>query len=100
MSGRVGYRPGVLLGEGRELSSSLVRAVTVVVPGVGVQDAPGMSLVPDQQVVERLPPQGPNDPFAVGVHPRRPWRGLQSLDAVGGEHRVEGPPRISRPLRG
>jgi hypothetical protein len=29
-------------------------------------------------------------PFAVGVHPRSPWRDLQGLDAVGGEDRVEG----------
>jgi hypothetical protein len=37
----------VFSGEGRELASSLVRAV-VVVAGVGVQDVPGVSLVADQ----------------------------------------------------
>ena len=81
----------MFFGEGRELASGLVRAVLVVVVGVGVQDAAGMGLVPDQQVVERLAPQGSDDPFAAGVHPRSSWRGLQSLDAVGGEDCVEGP---------
>src|SRR5262245_6261346 len=80
----------MFFGEWRELGPSLVRAVLIVVVCVGVEDASGMSLVPDQQVVERLAPDGANDPFAVGVHPRSPWRGLQRLDAVGGEDRVEG----------
>jgi hypothetical protein len=35
---------------------------------------PGVGLVPDQQVVERFAPQGSDDPFAVGVHPRSPRR--------------------------
>jgi hypothetical protein len=38
----------VFSGEGRELPSSLVRAMVVVVAGVGVQDVPGVSLVADQ----------------------------------------------------
>jgi hypothetical protein len=57
-----------------------------------------MTLVPDQQVVEHLPPQGSDDPFAVGVHPRSPWRGLHGLDAVGGEDRVEGPGVLRVPV--
>jgi hypothetical protein len=88
----------MFFGEWRELASSLVRAVLVVVVGVDVQDASGMSLVPDQQVVERFAAEGSNDPFAVGVHPRSPWRGLQSLDAVGGEDRVEGPGVFGVPI--
>jgi hypothetical protein len=81
---------GCRWGEGRALSSSLVRAMAVVVTGVGVQDVPGVGLVPDQQVVERFAPQGSDDPFAVGVHPRSPRRRTHDLDAVGGEDRVEG----------
>jgi hypothetical protein len=50
VSGQVGHGRRVLLGEGRELSSSLVRAMAVVVSGVG--------LVPDPQVVECFVPQG------------------------------------------
>jgi hypothetical protein len=44
----------VLSGEGRELPSRLVRAMVVVVAGVGVEYASGMGLVLDQQVVESL----------------------------------------------
>ena len=51
-----------------------------------------------QQVVERLAPEGSNDPFAVGVHPWRPQRGLQGLYAVGGEDRVEGPGVFGVPI--
>jgi len=47
-----------------------------------------MSLVPDQQVVERLAPHGPDDPFAVGVHPRSPRRGPHRLDAVFASERI------------
>jgi hypothetical protein len=66
VTGQVGYRRRMLFGEWRELASSLVRAVLVVVLGVRGEDASGMSLVPDQQVVERLAPEGSNHPFAVG----------------------------------
>jgi hypothetical protein len=53
--------------EGRELPSPLVGAVAVVVAGVGVEYPPGLSRVPDQQVVEHSAPQSPDDPFAVAV---------------------------------
>jgi hypothetical protein len=56
VSGQVGHRRRVLLGEGRELPSGLVRAMAVVVAGVGVEDVPGVGFVPDQQVVERFAP--------------------------------------------
>jgi hypothetical protein len=59
VSGQVGHRRRVLSGEGRELPSSLVRAMVVVVTGVGVQHVPGMSLVADQQVVESVTPEVP-----------------------------------------
>jgi hypothetical protein len=42
----------VLSVEGRELPSSLVWAMGVVVASVGVEYAPGVGFVPDQQVVE------------------------------------------------
>src|SRR4051794_34078956 len=88
----------MLFGEWRELAPSLARAVLVVVLGVGVEDASGMSLVADQQVVERFAAEGSDDPFAVGVHPWSPWRGLHGLDAVGGEDRVEGPGVFGVPI--
>ena len=56
MSSEVGRRHWVFLGEGRELSPGLVRAMTVAVLGIGVQDLSSMGLVPDQQVVEDLAP--------------------------------------------
>ena len=67
----------MLLGEGRKLSPGLVGAMAVVVTGVDVEDASSVGLVQDQQVIEELAPQGADDPFAVGVHPWGPWRGLQ-----------------------
>ena len=90
MSGQVGHGRRVLVGEGRALSAGLVRAMAVVVSGVGVEDVPGVGLVPDQQVVEGFASQGCDDPFAVGVHSRSPRRGLHDLGAVGREDRVEG----------
>lgn len=55
-----------------------------------MEDVPGVELVPDQEVVEGLAPQGADDLFAVGVHPRSPRRGPHNLDVVDREDRVEG----------
>lgn len=60
---------------GWELSTVLVRAVTVAVPGIGIQDLSGVGLVPDQQVVKDLAPQCADDTFTVGVRPRGPRNG-------------------------
>lgn len=90
VSGRSGYGRRVLPGEGRELSASLVGAMTGVLPGVRIEDVPGVELVPDQEVVEDLAPQGADAPFTVGVNPRGLRRASHSLDVVGREDRVEG----------
>jgi hypothetical protein len=74
----------MLFSEWRQLTPSLVRAVLVVVVSVGVEDASGMSLVPDQQVVERLAPEDSNDPFS-GRSSEAPVALSSSLDAVGSE---------------
>ena len=66
---------GGLPARGRELSAGLVWAMAVVVPGIGVED---------------LAPQGSDDPFAVGVHPRSTRRGLHNLDVIGREDCIEG----------
>jgi hypothetical protein len=71
----------MLFGEWRELAPSLVRALLVVVVGIGVEDASGMSLVPDQQVVERLAPEGSNHPFAVGVGSSRRLPPIELMDS-------------------
>ena len=80
----------MLLEEGRELSASLVGAMTVVMLGVGIEDLPSVRLVPDQEVVQGLAAQGADDTFAVRVHPWGPRRGPHDLDVVGCEDRVEG----------
>lgn len=69
---------------------SLVRAMTVVVPGIGVEDLPSMGLAPYQQVVKDFAPQGAHHPLAVRVHSGSPRRSLHNLDVVGREDRVEG----------
>jgi hypothetical protein len=41
-------------------------------------------------LIEKLASQCPDDSFAESVHPRGPRRGLQGLDTLGREDRVEG----------
>lgn len=76
-------------GAGRKLIAGLVWAVPVVVPLVGSQGAAGMRLVENEDMVERFPPDGADDPLAVGVHPRRPRRALDHVQFVGLEDGVE-----------
>lgn len=90
MSGQAGSWHRVLLGEGRELSPSLVWAMAVVVPGVGVEDLPRVGLVPYQQVVGGLAPQRSDGSFAVGVRSRRTRRRLDDLHVLSLEDRIEG----------
>lgn len=69
MRSQVGRGHRALLGKRRKLSPGLVRAMTVV-DGIDVEHASRVGLVQEQQVIEELAPQCPDDPFAVGVHPR------------------------------
>ncbi|WNV92199.1 hypothetical protein [Umezawaea sp. Da 62-37] len=48
-----------------------------------------MTLIHDQDVVEEFASDGADDPFAVGVHPGRPWRAPEHAQAVGAEDGVE-----------
>src|SRR3954471_22907313 len=62
----------------------------VVVPLVGGKDLPGVGLAHDQDVIESLTPDAAGDPFAVGVHPRRPRGSLDQIHILGLEDGVEG----------
>lgn len=64
--------------------------MAVVAEGVDVEHASSVGFVQDQQVVEGLAPECPDDPFAVRVHPWGPRRRLRGFDALGREDRVEG----------
>ena len=69
------YRGGVLLGLGWWLVSALVGSVSVVVVFVGREDLTCVAFAQGQDVVEEFASEGADDPFAVGVHPGRLWRG-------------------------
>ncbi|MEU7469960.1 hypothetical protein AB0A94_15715 [Streptomyces sp. NPDC044984] len=66
------------------------RVMRELEPGAGIEDMPRVRLVPDQEVVESLAPQGSDDPFAARVHPRGPPCGPDDADVVGIEDRTEG----------
>lgn len=64
------YRGGVPLGLGRPLVARLVRVMVVVVRLVDGKDLTCVGSSHDEYVVEYLAPDGADDAFAVGVHPR------------------------------
>src|SRR5712692_6346879 len=68
---------GCVLAEG-QVGSGLV-----VVDAIGTEQAMGMSLVEDDDVVEHLSPDGADDAFGEGVLPRRPWRADDLLESEG-----------------
>ncbi len=57
----------------------------VVVDAIGAEQAPSMSLVEDDDVVEQLSPDGADDAFGEGVLPRRPWRADNLLESESGD---------------
>ncbi|MEV6056974.1 hypothetical protein [Streptomyces sp. NPDC052107] len=54
------------------------------------QDLPGVGLVHEQDVVERLAADSADHLLAVRVHPRGLWRAEQHLHVLGFEDGVEG----------
>ena len=81
--------PGVGLGRG-ELSEGAVRPGCVVVLQVFGQHSSQMVLIDDQQLVEELPSQGADDPFADRVRSGRLRRAGENPDACRREDGVEG----------
>jgi hypothetical protein len=72
-------------------SAKLQRAARpggVVVVGV-LGDVPQVPLVEDQQAIDAFGSRSTYEPLRVSVHPRRLWRALEDVDAVGGEDCVE-----------
>jgi hypothetical protein len=71
-----------------------VRARALVVRDVGSKHPPEMSLIEDDDVVQTLATDGPDDPFDVGILPGRAWRGADGCQAErfgrAAERRVEG----------
>ena len=63
--------------------------VLVVVVFVGPQDVMYVGFAGDQNVVEEFASNSADDSFAVGVHPRRPWRAPERAKVVGLENSVE-----------
>ena len=70
---------GCVLAEGQ------VGTGLVVVDAIGAEQAPGMSLVEDDDVVEHLSPDGADDAFGEGVLPRGPWRADDILESERGD---------------
>lgn len=67
------------------LAEGQVGTGLVVVDAIGAEQAPGMSLVEDDDVVEQLSPDGADDAFGEGVLPRRPWRADDLLESESGD---------------
>jgi hypothetical protein len=61
----------------------------VVVGSVDPKNPLQMSAAEHERPVEALGPDGPDPSFGEGVRPRSPDRGVDDLDALGCEHRVE-----------
>jgi hypothetical protein len=75
--------------EGSGLAEGPVWPVAVVVVLVLVEHGGGVPRVDDQDAVEELAPDAPDEAFGDGVGPRRPDRCLDDADVDGGEDGVE-----------
>ena len=77
--GEVGLRwPGASLSR-CELAEGAVRPGGVVMLKVFGQYLAQMVLIDDQQLVEKFPAEGADDPFAEGVGPRRQLHPIQMI---------------------
>jgi hypothetical protein len=80
-----GYGPGIPALHGPWLRGILAQAKMssrpVVVGQVLLQHPPQVLLAEHDHVIEALPPDRPDDPFAVSVLPWSAWRGDDLLDA-------------------
>jgi hypothetical protein len=72
------------------LVEALVRPVTIEVVFVLAESGAGVSFVVDQHAVGAFGSDAADEPFGVTVGPRSLRWGPDHLDALGGEHRVEG----------
>jgi hypothetical protein len=72
------------------LVEALVWTVPVEVAFVLAKHGSGVVLVVDQDPVGALGADGAHEAFRERVCPRRPRRRLDHVDALGGEHRIEG----------
>jgi hypothetical protein len=81
--------PGVSLSRW-ELAKGTVRPGRVVVHHVLGQHPAQVMLIDDQQLVEEIPAEGADDPFADGVRSGCLRRAGQNPDACRGEHGIEG----------
>jgi hypothetical protein len=61
------------------LRDSLMRGVSVVVPGIAAEDSFEMLGVHDEEMIETLGPDRPHEALGVGVRIRGPKRSLQNL---------------------
>jgi hypothetical protein len=89
--------PGASLDWG-ELAGRTVPTGGVVVPQVLGQRPARMVLVDDQQLVEELPPEDPDHPFADGVRSGRLRRAAEDPDSFRREHGVEGTGELARAI--
>jgi hypothetical protein len=68
------------------------------VANVAVEDAAGVSFVVDQPPVGALGADAADEPFRVAVRLRRAGRDLDHVDALGGEHGIEGISELGIPV--
>jgi len=79
---------------GRVLIEALVWTMPDEMVFVLAQHAAGVVFVVDQQPVGALGSDAMDKAFRERVRPRRPRRSLDHLNALGDEHRVEGPAEL------
>jgi hypothetical protein len=83
---------------GRMLVEALMWTVVVEVTLVGAEHGTGVALVVDQHPVGALGPDATHEPLRETVRAWRAGRGLDDLDVLGGEHRVEGSGELRVPV--
>ena len=83
---------------GRVLIQALMWTVTIEVALVLTEHGARVFLVVDQNPVGALGPDAPDEAFRKRVRPRRPRWNLDHVDALGCEHRVEGPRELGVPV--
>ena len=71
------------------LSPGLVRPVAVVMEQVLAEHRGQVPFTDDQDSVQQFAAESPDDAFADGVHPWRPWQGGDDPQPLGLEHLTE-----------
>ena len=75
-----------------------MRSMLVVVPDVVGEHPLQVRPTEDEEPVEALPSDGAHPPLGIGVGHRRPDRDLEDLDALAGEHCLEGGHELGVPI--